>query len=711
MRPVVVLCCLVAALGCSNAIDRSPAFTISRASATSGEVDAIAARVAASTEPSYRDVFVQVAAAPEVGFSVVGLPGAEVLGHVGTALRGRPHLAGELVVARTADGITAWHLDGTTAWNVADDGFDLAGVAADGPNVALSLGGGGVTRRRGVLVVLGAHGEVRMRRAADHAFGAPALVGDDLFVPWDGQNLSVFSVSEDREIARLRSRDDVINFARREGNAVYFGGRALYRFEAASAGGRRDPAHTFVPTAEGLPGDPSFTLDGYTALRAGLDARERVRLVWRPDAAAASVTVTAGKLIALFHRELLAVSPDGQTLHWAYVHDRDLVAAEVTDQGVVVADENGQLTMLDPDGRPVWRVASNVAGTQGLLRVSRGFQARGGVDGGAHSRVASLTAAVTAGNDTRMVPAARYAIAALGRLEDPAATQALVNIVGAPNVAPEVMSAAAEALSRRTNGADAVLAALEARYDFVRGTAAPPVGVLARAAASIRDPRAVEPLLRHLYDPATAARDLAPIVSALRSIASPTALRGLVDFLRRYHVDEGTVPPVGGGDAVDDYDVSDRTPFEAALEQATLAIGELGRDAARPILDEITAHPSVPPVVRTAAMQRPAAQGPNGGTEAPAEMTFQAPPTRLSMETLAEAFAPHREALLGCLANAPSRPSQVRIQFRYNAEGEITQPLVLPASFLGCMRPLVEAIRLPTSAAGRELGTYYLQVP
>jgi hypothetical protein len=91
-------------------------------------------------------------------------------------------------------------------------------------------------------------------------------------------------------------------------------------------------------------------------------------------------------------------------------------------------------------------------------------------------------------------------------------------------------------------------------------------------------------------------------------------------------------------------------------------------------------------------------------------MTFTAPPPRLSLEAIAEAFAPHRDAMLECLRGAPTRPAQVRVQFRYDHEGRITQPLVLPAFLQTCIGGIATQVTLPPSGAARELGTYYLRV-
>jgi hypothetical protein len=130
----------------------------------------------------------------------------------------------------------------------------------------------------------------------------PALIGDDLALPWDGQNLSIFSVSSNSEVARVRSRDDVIGWARREGPSLWFGARALYRFDRSATAGTREGSSRYALSRDDLPGGAPFALDGYTSLRAGADARERVRLLWRPDPASVGARLAGDTVYALFHQ-------------------------------------------------------------------------------------------------------------------------------------------------------------------------------------------------------------------------------------------------------------------------------------------------------------------------------------------------------------------------------------------------------------------------
>ncbi len=701
-------------LGCaSTASTRGAPFAIGRTATSGPEAAAFAAEVSRAPESPVPAVAVIVPAAPGQGFAVVELPSGRRLGASTAPLAGRPHLAGDLVLARSGGSIIAWTLAGTEAWRVPDEGFDLTGVSRDHDRVAFALGGGGVTRRRGVLMVVeAASGQVILRRRVDHALGVPALVGSSVFVPWDGQNLSVFAVDGGDERGRLRSRDDVFAFARREGPGLYFGSLGLYRLGAEAASGRRAASGRWRLERDDLPGDAPVALDGYTALRPQLDARERVRLVWRPDPQRDGVSLVHGLAFALYHRELFALDAATGATRWAHVAADDIVAAEVTEAGVVLLDEAGVVTLLEPQqGQAQWRLHTGVAGSQAALQLPRSFSARGGVDEAPVGRVEGLRRAAAASNDARMAPAQRFAVRALAALDEPEATRALVALLSIASLPPEVRDAVGEALATRTQGADAMLEALEPRYDFVLGTAAPPVGILARGLANAGERRAVPRLVAHLHDPATATRELPLITAALRRLGDPAAVPGLLDFVSLYHADVGAVPPVGGGDPVDDRDVGEQQLLDAALEQAAQGLVEMGGREARTILEFLATHANASPVVVRAARQ-PAASAPaeGGGAPGASDMTFVAPPPRLSLEAIVEAFEPHRPALLACLRGAPSRPAQVRIQFRYDHEGRIVQPSVLPTSFQACMGPIVTGVQLPPSGAARELGTYFLRV-
>ena len=78
---------------------------------------------------------------------------------------------------------------------------------------------------------------------------------------------------------------------------------------------------------------------------------------------------------------------------------------------------------------------------------------------------------------------------------------------------------------------------VERHAAFLEGTSSPPVGALAKAAASLKEKRAVGLLVAQLKDPGTRSTDLPALVAALGELGDASAAEALADFLRLYHAD------------------------------------------------------------------------------------------------------------------------------------------------------------------------------
>jgi hypothetical protein len=171
---------------------------------------------------------------------------------------------------------------------------------------------------------------------------------------------------------------------------------------------------------------------------------------------------------------------------------------------------------------------------------------------------------------------------------------------------------------------------------------------------------------------------------------------------------------------VDDRVQVDQDAMATALEQAAEAVVALGTAEHLQALDDILADSFTPQALRIAIARlrgarrtpTPTATGDGGtpsGPGAPPPTTVPPGlPLRLSPDQISAAFSQFRPGLLSCLDGAPSRPSQVRIQFRYDNEGHVSHVVVAPTSFQACMQVLVEQVPLPPSLVAREIGTYLL---
>lgn len=731
------LCGLLALAACRS-IAGTAGFELDRGPSSRDDLGPVIARIANANSAAVPAVAVVLPPSPAQGFSVFELPSGRRLSQVSARIDTRPIIVGDVILSHVQGMVVAWSLDGTERWRAGDDGLSLNAAARDGDHIAITLGGNGLSTHQGALLVVDASSGHRVsERRIAHALGQPAMAGNDLFVPWDGQNVSVFDVDSDQEIARVRSRD-VMALCVREGSAVYLGGRGLYRLSPAAAENGLTPppeasdadagaASTPRPTSAtrwalpraDLPGNTPFSIDPYTTVRSGMNARERVRALWRPDPARPDVAMTDGKFYSLFYRALFGMDATTGAIQWGYLHTADIVSAEVVRGGVVFVDEQGNIAMVDQaTGARRWGTSLNAAAQQVVLQLPMEFTAGStGADANPTSAVERLLA-VAGDSDTRLMPAQLFAVKGLAESTSADATRALVAIVTHPSNTQDLRAAAGEALTHRTSGGYAITEALSARYDYLRQPIVPPSGLLARALASSHEQSGVAALVAHLNDPATRAADVADIAAALRDLGDPAALPALQEFLRLYHADFGEVTPPGGGDAIDERADENSGTFLQALGAVAEAIARIGGNAQLASIDDAISDQRTPRDLRatlagarsghsTAGTAGTPSTG-GGGSSEPSSMVVGV--GALAQSQIDEAFAPVRPRLLECLRSATSRPAQVRIQFRYDTDGRITHPSIGRAEFQQCMGEIVTGVQLPTSTAGTEIGTFYLQV-
>lgn len=693
------------------------AFSLSAAPSSETEVTALVERVRHAPRAVETAVVVLTPPEPAQGFTIVDPSTGQRRGQVGARLDSRAIVAADSVIALSDGAVVAWDLDGHERWRISAGGLPLNAAGSDGSTLAVTLGGQGVTRRRGVLLIVDARtGSLRSRQSVDHALGVPAVAGDDVLVPWDGQNLSDFDASRGTELARIRTRDDIVGWAFREGPTVWFGSRALYRLDAHASSGRNASMTRWSAHRTDLPGGATFAPDGYNSFRHGLDARERVRTVWRVDGDSpdGSVRFVSDALYALFHQVLFALSPDTGAVRWALRLPNDVVGAAVVRHGLVTVDTHGVMRLSSAlDGRALSSVAFDQPSVQASVQLPVEFSPTASSSSETVPPLHQVLFDIAAGTDARLLPAQIFAAKTLGTLDGAEATHALVSLLSRRALAPELRAAAGEALATRTQGTDAMLEALGQHYDYVHDIAAPPVGILARALAAARDRRAVPLLVAQLFDPATSVADLAPIIVSLQQLGDPLALGPLVEFLQLYHADVGGVPSSEGGDPIDDRELGNQQHLDAAMTAAIGAIARLGGPDELQLLDTIAEHPLTPSTVASAARAARSSpqqnSNPDAGTNSEASsMTFTLPPNRLDAAAIESAAEPQRASMLECLRGARSRPAQLRIQFRYDNEGHISHVSVIPREFQDCVTPRFEAVQLPTSGSAMELGTYLL---
>ncbi len=694
------------------------------------EIAQIAQRISTRVPPPVTAYVVLAPQRPARGLTVFALPDGRRLWQTGLQIDSRPVALGDLIVAHAgASNLVGFDAaSGRERWRQPDHGYSLIGAARDGNAVAVSMGPGSLNRREGIFWILdAASGSVRLERQVEQALGSPAATGGYAFVPWNGQYLSVLDIGRGDEVARIRSGDDVFSRATSEGGAVYFGSRSLFRLGRESGRGTREGTPTYALPRQDLPGEPTLMLDGYVACICGVNARERVAAVFRPDPSQPGVRLIDGVLYILFHRVVFALEATNGNVRWAYNNDADIAGAQAVRGGIVFVDERGNAGMLNAaHGQLTWRQALGTTAAQAVLQLPIDFAPPTNGDEAAQAPENTLLAAA-GGTDNRMLPARIFAARSLSTVAGPGATRALLEIAGRQSNPPELRAAAGEALSRRTEGSDALLAALETHFNYVRQTGTPPVGFIARSLAAAHERRGVAALIAHLQDPETPATELPPLVRALREFGDASAVPALLDFLRLYHADDGNVPPMGGGEPVNDRQAPEQEALNAAMEQAVQTVSQLGGPRERRWLQAMADDTNTIDAVRTVLNRvlsgAPGSDGggtgaataggagaagtpANGGADTNPDPNL--PPSRLSMDMIREAFQPAQAEFLRCLDGSPTRPGQLRIQFRYDSEGRIASPVVTPPQFGPCITPIALRVHLPPSQVGREIGTYYV---
>ncbi len=663
---------------------------------------------------------------PGRGFAVVELPAGRVRFTITEAIDARPTVVGDVVITHREREVLAYDCNnGQIRWRKHDHGFPLVGVGGDGQTAALSLGPGGLNRRVGYLLAVDVRdGRTLFEREVTQALGVPSAVGGFLFAPWGGQYVSVFSIAENREQLRIHSTDDVFARVELEGSAVYFGGRSLYRFAPEVATGRRDPAHTLRPPREDLPGQPPLNMDGYEGVGVTRNARERVMISYRPDPARPDVGTTDGLVYSVFHRVVFALDAHDGTVKWGRIHEADIAGSEPVRGGLAIADENGTIALLDAtDGHLRWKSVQTIHPIQAVLSLPLDFAPSGGEGVEPPISPADSLLAAAGGTDTRMLPARVFATRALVGLQSADATRSLIEIASRSSYPPELRSAAGEALANRQSGIEHLITALDQHYDYIRGTVAPPVGYIAQALGRARNSSGVSPLIRHLQDPETPATDLPRIVGALREIGDATAVPALLDYLRLYHADDGLVPQVDGTDPINDRSINEQEAVVSAMEQAALAIFQMGNPSQKQWLQALMVDPNTVEALRPGLQRAIAGQAPpsntatagtaSTGSNNTATIDENDPnflPPRLTARHISQAFEPARDELRACLRPLTSQPSQVRFSFRYDGEGHIGAPIIVtPAEVQACMLPIIQSVVLRRSATPRDMGSYYLQ--
>lgn len=488
------------------------------------------------------------------------------------AVDSMPSIAANGMVFGTGDG-EVFGLDGRSGkatFSISASGYRLRGGADDGAFSVLSL----VKARTSRLLVVNREGARVLDLTTEEALGRPAIRAGIAFVPWGGQYVSAIDVTTGAEEARLLLRD-LVSHALDIDGTLFFGERALVRFDDKIKFAESFQATRFVFEARKLPGTPRWLSNGTEPGLVDSTALSKIRLFAQPDAQSVPVRLANQGYAASYFRAVYAFSADGK-LRFSDAFAADTLGGASAASGFVFCDAAGKVHLYDSTGGlgPVLDLGSRLiacAVGASSLEVPAG-RPRGSLAEQIESTVNRL--------DASMAAAEKLLIAELGTIQDPVVTRILIGFAEDPRLPPEERKAAGDLLAKRRNGEDEMLAALARHYDFVSGEQPPPLGPLADALAAMGDQRAAPLLARHLNDPANELDDIEHAAAALETLATRAEAGELRTFFALYRA------------------TADDPALVAAVISVAKALVRVGGTESRSLLDRAAADPLTQPDVQ-----------------------------------------------------------------------------------------------------------------
>ncbi len=620
-------------------------------------------------------------------------------------VKSAPLVVGDAVVLREAAGVMVRDL-ATGAVRVKLGAGELVGADAVGDVVAISLAFKNDASSYGVIALV-AGDRVRWKKELSQPAGTPALVENQVLVPWGTQRLSVLSAQDGTELARWNFRNMVSGQALVDRGQVFVGQFGLLKVEKDLPAHQDGPLTLLTPAKRSLPGQPPLLRDGYAPIPEPDHASHRVKVEWRPGLAPASVE--GDQVVFRYYRLAFGLAAQQDEVRWVRSFDHDLVGSATQPGGVFLADEQGVVRFVDPAGvtrfklelKKRLRVLSLRPGT--FAPVSESQPALESPEASLHDQ---LFAAATL-DDDRLFPGRALAVSHLARTGDARVTAELIGLCTRKNgVGNLAQAAACDELGKREGNGPDILQALRQRGSFLEGTSAPPVGALAQAAARSKL-KAAGPLLQaRAEDPNTPASELVPLFQAIEALAYAPAIAQIERFVRLHHAE-----PAG----------SDLTPaIHAALEVLgkmraknsrftleSVANDQLNLEPVRQKAKEALALMDAPPAKPEQAKAEPnkAKQ-----TAERAPVLTDPRPYALASQDVQKAFRPLHAALVRCIEADASKPKSARISMIVTGAGKMEGFVVTPTSLQGCTDAILRNAKFPETRLSRQhvIQTVYL---
>jgi hypothetical protein len=711
VRRSIVLSCLVAlCFGCGASV--TPAFDNGFPDNDAARTAAIVSHLPPSRKlnaPANRLKKALVAAIAKTNLPqllVYDIANGSVLWRLSFHAQSRPEIIDDLVLTTSRGMVEAFELvSGKPRWRVPiGDDLIYLGAARAGATIVYAAASAHYGPKQGNSVVTAIDAQsgrrVWERRSAGR-LGAPAAVDLWVFVPWDWQNLAILDIADGAERARLRTTDDLIGWVNSDATGVSFGHDALYRLSARGYQGTRQSAPRIASPFTKAPVAPPLRESAYEPRPAVGSAKGRIQVFFQLDADDKSnISILNRRFYLGFYRYLFAFGDQGE-LVWCALLDRDLVNGQAVEGGLLTVEESGVLKLFDADTGRMRMQAAIPAALDSATFDASGIPMPPVSNERPMGSGATLRAGLTqviADPDNRLVQARIFAVKQLAASSDPEATRDLLDLYD-NDQQPEVMrQAIAEGLRSRKSGGKYLVDALALHYDFLRGTRVPPLSVIAPAAAAMNEPKALGPLVGHLFDPETPLRDLEPLVSAVAALGRSAAVAPLRDFFSLYRADSSLQsspqPLVKAAEEIFRYGKREDRMFLASLAS-----------------DRQTTAPVAATIDRLFLPEKKAAVAAAASQEKQPIL-----PKRLNRAQIDAAFAAHIATVRPCVAaELGQNPNlnHIRLSFILKRDGTAYGVRSLPdnTALTGCLSSNIESWSFPRFSDERQMVSYLLFIP
>jgi outer membrane protein assembly factor BamB len=405
---------------------------------------------------------------------------------------------------------------------------------------------------------------------------------------------------------------DLVTHALDFGTSLYFGERALVRFDEKISFAVSNQANRFDFSPRELPGKPGWLGSGSAPSALDRTARAKIRIYALPEARADRIGLANGAYAATYFRVVYGLAEGDGHLLFTDALGGDAVGGAAAASGFVFCDTSGKVRLYDARGNtgPSIDLGARLVGCS--VEAS-GLDVAAGKPRGSLAEQVERTLHDL---DPDMAAAEKFLITELGKLDDPAVTRVLIALSQNVRIPAGERTLARALLAKRRNGVDYMLEALARHYDFISGEQPPPVGPLADALGALRERRSAPLLARHLNDPANSIDDVSHAAVALETLATGAELGELKTFFALYRA----------------------TADEPLLVRAVLSVGaallRVGGPDGKSLVERASSDPLTQPEVRqglgelVAPKPKPEGAGGDANTETPAKTeTPAAPPT------------------------------------------------------------------------------------